>query len=423
MRLRGIASGLVWLAGAGAAGAGGEAWLAAEVDRLNLEGRRAPESAAAAFVDRAVDLPGFAELCFGDYLEDSLAELEGHMTRSAFRAYVEAHRGRLLETLRQRLVDDLGARLAGGLPTLEAAGSDFDGDTGRAEITVPGGGPIRCYLRRTEEGWRLRDLRLRDGRLSRIYRRRVEDVLDRRDSPAVLEARLAGREYIVLEDFSFSEPGGLPIGWGWRDRDDDAEKPYRVRRHGRDAFVEARVSDSSILILSLAQWNPRRYPILTWCWRADQLPEGGDERFGATNDSAAGVYVFYSLTWLGAPRHVKYVWSTTLPLDTVGRRNRIFRPWYIVAESGAENLGRWTFEAADLERDHGRTYGGAPKDRTVGLGLLTDANNTGTRAEACYGELRAWTREAWEQDRVVDHCGGLRGPPVLTGSTSREVTP
>lgn len=336
MRLRGLASGLVRLAGPGPAGAGGEAWLAAEVDRLNLEGRRTPE-AAAAFLDRAVDLPGFAELCFGDYLEDS--------------------------------------------------------------------------LRRTEEGWRLPDLRLQDRRLGRMYRRRFEDVLDRRDSPA------------VLEDFSFSEPGDLPMVWGWRDRDDDAEKPYRVRRHGRDAFVEARVSDSSILMLSLAQWNPRRFPILTWCWRADRLPEGGDERFGATNDSAAGVYVFYSLTWLGAPRHVKYVWSTTLPLDSVGRRNRIFRPWYIVAESGAENLGRWTFEAADLERDHGRTYGGDPKDRTVGLGLLTDADNTGTRAETWYGELRAWTREAWEQGRVVDHRGGLRGPPALTGSTSREVTP
>ena len=422
MKLWGIASGLAWLAGASAAGAGGEAWLTAELDRLNLEGPRGPEVAAAAFVDRAVDLPGFAELCFGGYLEDSLAEVEGHMTRPAFRAYVEAHRGRLLAALRQRLVDDLGARLAGGLPALEAAASDFDGDTGRAEITVPGGGPIRGHLRRTEDGWRLRDLRLQDRRLSRIYRQRFEDVLDRRDSPAVLEARLSGREYIVLEDFSLSEPGELPLGWGWRDRDDDVEKPYRVRRHGGNSFVEARVSDSSILILSLAQWNPRRFPILTWCWRADQLPVGGDERFGATNDSAAGVYVFYSLTWLGAPRHVKYVWSTTLPLDTVGRRNRIFRPWYIVAESGGENLGRWTFEAADLERDYGRTYGGAPKDRTVGLGLLTDANNTGTRAEACYGELRAWTREAWEQGRVVDHCGGLRGPPV-TGSTSLEVTP
>ena len=423
-RLPGIAAGLAWLAGAAAAGAsGGKAWLADEVDLLNARRGGPAEAAAAAFVDRAVDLPAFADLCFGDYVEESLVEVEGQMTRSGFRAYVQAQRARLRAALRHRLVADLAERLDRGLPALEVAASRFDGGSGRAEVAVPGGPGLLCYLKRTGEGWRLRDLRIRDRRLSRIYRRRHEEVLDRRDSPAVLESRLLDRDFIVLEDFSLSRPGGLPLGWGWRDRDDDADKPYVVRQHGRVAFLEARGTDSSVLMLRLAQWNPRKFPILTWCWRADALPEGGDERFGATNDSAGGVYVVFSLTLLGAPRHVKYVWSTTLPVDTVDRRNRIFRPWFIVAESGEENLGRWTFEAVDLERDYGRTYGGDPKDRTVGLGLLTDGNNTGTPSEACYGDLRAWTREAWERGLVVDHCDGFRGPGILTDQTSREITP
>ena len=422
MRLPGTAALLAWLAGA-AAGSGGEAWLADEVDLLNAQRRGAPETAAAAFVDRAVDLPAFADLCFGDYVEESLAEIESHMTRSGFRAYVEAHRSRLRAALRQRLIADLADRLEGGLPALEVTASRFDGDSGRAGVALPGGPALLCHLKRTEDGWRLRDLRIQDRRLSRIYRRRHEEILDRRDSPAVLEAGLAGREYILLEDFSLSDPGELPMGWGWRDRDDDAAKPYQVRRDDRGSVLEARVTDASVLIGRLAQWDPRQFPILTWCWRADVLPAGGDERFGATNDSAAGLYVFFSQTWLGAPRHVKYVWSTTLPPGTVGRRNRIFRPWFIVAESGEESLGRWTFEVVDLERDYRRTYGGRPKSQTQGLGLLTDANNTGTRAEACYADLRAWSREAWEQGRVVDHCGAFRAPGILTGSTSREITP
>ena len=82
MKARGIAAGLVWLAGAAAAEAAGpEAWLAAEVDRLNAGRRGSPEVTAAAFVDRAVDLPAFAELCFGDYVEDSLAEVEDSFGR------------------------------------------------------------------------------------------------------------------------------------------------------------------------------------------------------------------------------------------------------------------------------------------------------------------------------------------------------
>ena len=421
MRFPAIAAGIALLAGEAAGG--GEAWLADEVDLLNSRRQGSPEAAAAAFVDRAVDLPAFADLCFGDYVEDSLAEIESHMTRSGFRAYVLAHRARLQAALRQRLILDLESWLDRGLPALEVVASRFDGGSGRAEVAVPGGPGVLCHLKHTEDGWRLRDLRIQDRRLSRIYRRRYEDVLDRRDSPAVLEARLEGREYILLEDFSLSRPGDLPMGWGWRDRDDDAAKPYQVRRDDRGSFLEARVTDASVLIGRLAQWDPRKYPILTWCWRAGVLPAGGDERFGTTNDSAAGLYVFFSQTWLGAPRHVKYVWSTTLPPGTVGRRNRIFRPWFIVAESGEENLGRWTFEVVDLERDYRRTYGGRPKSQTQGLGLLTDANNTGTRAEACYGDLRAWTREAWEQGRVVDHCGAFRGPGILSGSTSPEITP
>ena len=313
MRFPGIAAGIALLAGeAAGGGSGGEAWLADEVDLLNARRLDSP-GAAAAFVDRAVDLPAFADLCFGDYVEDSLAEIESHMTRSGFRAYVEAHRARLQAALRQRLVADLADRLDRGLPALEVVASRFDGGSGRAEVAVPGGPGILCHLKQTEDGWRLRDLRIQDRRLSRIYRRRYEDVLDRRDSPAVLESLLAGREYILLEDFSLSDPGELPMGWGWRDRDDDAAKPYQVRRDDRGSFLEARVTDASVLIGRLAQWDPRQFPILTWCWRADVLPAGGDERFGATNDSAAGLYVFFSQTWLGAPRHVKYVWSTTLP--------------------------------------------------------------------------------------------------------------
>ena len=424
MKARGIAAGLAWLAGAAAAEvAGPEAWLAAEVDRLNAGRRGSPEETATAFVDRAVDLPAFAELCFGDYVEDSLAEVEDHMTPRRVpglcRGPPSAPPGDAAAAAGRRSGGPAGRRPAGpggrGLPLRRQQRPRRGGS--------PGGGGILCHLRRTEDGWRLRDLRLQDRRLSRIYRGRYEDVLDRRDSPAVLEARLAGREYIVLEDFSFSEPGDLPPGWGWRDRDEEAAKPYQVRRHDRGSFLEARVSEASVLIGRLAQWNPRQFPILTWCWRADVLPTGGDERFGPANDSAAGLYMFFSQTWLGAPRHVKYVWSTTLPLGTVGRRNRIFRPWFIVAESGEENLGRWTFEVVDLERDYERTYGGRPKNRTQGLGLLTDANNTGTRAEACYADLRAWTREAWEQGRVVDHCGGFREPGILTGSTSQGITP
>ena len=114
------------------------------------------------------------------------------------------------------------------------------------------------------------------------------------------------------------------------------------------------------------------------------LPPGGNEFLNHANDSAAGLYVIFSQNWLHVPKQLKYVWSSTLPEGTIGRRNKIFRPWFFVLESGEANRGRWTFEQVDLERDHKLKLGGSPAARTIGLGLLrvetrstSEASNSG----------------------------------------------
>ena len=124
---------------------------------------------------------------------------------------------------------------------------------------------------------------------------------------------------------------------------------YRVEGRPR-RYMAARDSSHSVIVGKFVHWNPRQYPIMTWCWRAAALPLGGNEFLDDANDSAAGLYVIFSKNWLGVPKQLKYVWSTTLPEGTVGRRDKIFRPWFFVVESGATNLGKWTFEVVDLEK-------------------------------------------------------------------------
>ena len=69
------------------------------------------------------------------------------------------------------------------------------------------------------------------------------------------------------------------------------------------------------------------------------------------------------------------------------------------------------FEQVDLLADYDRVYGGKPKSRTRGLGILTDANSTHSYAEAHYADLRVWTREAHERGEVRNHCECLPDPP------------
>jgi len=217
-------------------------------------------------------------------------------------------------------------------------------------------------------------------------------------------AQEEGRDFLVLEDFSATPLGQLPKDWTWRDRDEDKPKPYVVEGAEGRRYLAARDTGSSVILGKQVNWNPLAYPILTWCWRVNVLPPGGDERYDGTNDSAAGLYVIFSTNWLAVPRQIKYVWSTTLEEGSSGRRNKVARPFFVVMESGDQNLGRWTFEQVDLVEDHGRFYGKNPSDRAMGLAVLTDANSTRSYAEAYYAGLRVWTREAQERGLIENYC-------------------
>lgn len=217
-------------------------------------------------------------------------------------------------------------------------------------------------------------------------------------------AQEQGEGYLLLEDFSNTPAGQLPKDWTWRNKDDDKTKPYQVEGAEGQHYLAARDSGSSVILGKQVQWNPLVYPILTWCWRVNVLPPGGDERYDSTNDSAGGLYVIYSTNWLGILTQMKYVWSSTLEEGTSGRRNKVARPYFVVMESGEENLGKWAFEQVDVVADHKRFYGKIPPDRTMGLGILTDANSTNSYAEAFYAGLRVWTRDAQEKGLIQNYC-------------------
>ena len=372
------------------------------------------------FAGRRVDHQRFTRTVFRDYCARTLKGYGKFMSGKELDDFVALHEERLQKEFRAHWVSALAAYLREGpLTSLRLVEIDDRGDEAEVEIaaeTGPGGEPRTLILQlRAGPDWRLVDVEAGGLRASDLLRGRFEEILGNEYSLPVLEAQMRQRPYVVLENFSTTEPGRPPEGWGWRNKDRDKPKPYTVLAAGSQRYLAARDSGSSIILLKVSHWNPRQYPILTWCWRAESLPPGGDERYGPTNDSAAGLYVFFSQNWLGIPRQIKYVWSSTLPEGTVDRRKRFARPWFFVVESGTGNLGSWVFEQVDLLADYDRVYGGEPKSRTRGLGILTDANSTHSYAEAHYADLRVWTREALERGEVRNHCECLPDPPVTAG--------
>ena len=400
------------------------------VERLNeslAPSDIAPQQAVSQYLEEIVDLEALTRQTFGDYLEKSLNSYEKIFDKGAQRELLVHYRRQLVDIFRQRLHADLSAYFdAAQLRQLHLESTGSNEDETQAELlaeTRDGSLPISLKIRRTEEIWRIVDLAF-DGRyVSKRYRELCHDILDKRYSLPVLAARLAHRDYIILDDFSTTSPGQLPKDWGsWRDRDEKKPKLYQVQAENGHHFLAARDTTNSIILGKFLHWNPREYPIMTWCWKANALPSGGDERYSHTNDSAAGIYVFFSQNWLGAPKQLKYVWSTTLPVGEIGRRNLPFRPWFFVVESGTENLGKWTFEQVDLYAHHRLKLGGKPAARTVALLILTDANSTRSYAEANYTDLRVWTRDALEKGVIENHCQCLETAAMDGAQAERQST-
>ena len=382
------------------------------LDELLQAPRREPAVWANEFVQGHVAIDRLTQAVFGGYLEESLETYDDLLSGPRFQRLVDHYRVRLVTGFQARLVADLSEFLASpALHGLKLQQMTTEGSRGQAEVHAlfpDGPVPLLANLTLVGKTWKISALKIGDRTVSKHYRRLFKEPVAKSHSLPVLEAQMAERDFIVLDDFTATWDGHRPMDWGaWKEKDRAKPMLYSVEQHKKRHYMTARDSTYSVIVGKFVQWNPRQYPIMTWCWRANALPPGGNEFLDDANDSAAGIYVIFSQNFLGIPKQLKYVWSTTLPEGTVGRREKIFRPWFYVVESGEDRLGRWTFETVDLEKHHKDKLGGRPADQTIGLGLLTDANSTRSYAEAHYADMRVWTREALESGRITNHCGGL----------------
>ena len=81
-----------------------------------------------------------------------------------------------------------------------------------------------------------------------------------------------------------------------------------------------------------------------------------------------------------------YVWDNLAEPESVLPGARSDRVRKIVVERGHGNLKRWLTYRRPLMTDFQRAFG-EPPGRLVGIALLTDTDNTGAKAEACYGDV------------------------------------
>jgi hypothetical protein len=81
-----------------------------------------------------------------------------------------------------------------------------------------------------------------------------------------------------------------------------------------------------------------------------------------------------------------YVWSSDIPVETVINNSRTSRVKMIVVNSGSDQLGVWQKHQRDLSHDYQSAFN-SPPGKIIGLGLMTDSDNTKSKVTAIYGDI------------------------------------
>jgi hypothetical protein len=189
-------------------------------------------------------------------------------------------------------------------------------------------------------------------------------------------------------------PGVLELGWGthpeglderWREQRLWGRTDYRLERVGEVPVLRAEASSAGSALYRRFEPRPVSGLRLCWSWEAVLFPEGESMRTKGGDDRAAAVAVVFEESWLPwRTKAIFYVWSRDLPVGS-----RFPNPFaggvrVLVLRSG--DAGGWESEERDLAADYRLCFGEDP-GTVEAVGVLTDADNTGSRAAARYGPI------------------------------------
>jgi hypothetical protein len=219
-----------------------------------------------------------------------------------------------------------------------------------------------------------------------------------------------GQPWPDVAAFSANAPGpGLPRGWQpWILNRAKTPTVYElVKDAPTDRVVlRAAAERSASGLKQRLDVQPSERPVVAWRWRVVDLIAAADNQDRYSEDSPARLMLFFEgdrsqlsmkeqmlmetaqlLTGQEVPfATLMYVWENRFGQETILRNAFTDQVKMIVVGTGRDRIGTWkTFERNYVE-DYRRAFGHAP-GRLVGVGIMTDTDNTGESVEAYYGDI------------------------------------
>lgn len=211
-----------------------------------------------------------------------------------------------------------------------------------------------------------------------------------------------------LARFSDNSVGGLPEGWEpliiLRNK---KQTQYRLVSAGDKTVLHARAESASSGLMQQVSIDPAKQPWLQWQWKVAGLVKSADNTQRATEDSPVRIILGFDgdkeslpfadqvlfetakvLTGHDFPyATLMYIWENKAPVGTVIRSAHSGRVKMVVAAQGKNGVGEWRDFTRNIVEDFEKAFGEKP-GKLIGVGVLTDTDNTGETVEAWYGDIR-----------------------------------
>jgi hypothetical protein len=212
--------------------------------------------------------------------------------------------------------------------------------------------------------------------------------------------------------FSMGKAGGLPERWSpLIIHHSKLPTEYRLVPDKSKTVLHARAAAASSGLMQRVSIDPAAQPWISWRWRVNDLIDGANSFERHAEDSPVRLILgfdgdkdqlsFSDQIWFETARlltgrelpyaTLMYVWENQAPVGTVIDNTRTARIKMIVAASGADGLGRWREFTRNIVEDYEKAFGGKP-GRLIGVGVMTDTDNTGETVEAWYGDIRSFRK-------------------------------
>jgi len=212
--------------------------------------------------------------------------------------------------------------------------------------------------------------------------------------------------------FSAAKGDGPPAGWEHVPLASyKAVTEYSTTAADGQTVLRAVAHSSASLLATRVDFDPNRYPILSWRWKIARNVAGADSHERKREDAPARVMVSFTgdsrklslkeratasaaeaISGQALPyAELMYIWGNKVAVDSVTPSLLTTRIRMIAVGSDEAGVGEWQSYTRNLVDDYKRVFGEDPGN-VVAIKVMTDTDNTGGEAEALYGDISVRAR-------------------------------